>query len=151
MQRQLRELLSLIIFFPLPPPSASLQEDSLPLTVIGIFIEQRTPFLDQFFKRLQLLHYPKKKIHLFIHNHVSRVIWLRRRGPPAPPPLTPSSSRFITHTRTTGECASRHVQEEHHLSQVSSFVDKHGQEYRSLKVMGPQDNLENADARNLSM
>ncbi|KAM3824071.1 LOW QUALITY PROTEIN: procollagen-lysine,2-oxoglutarate 5-dioxygenase 1 [Vipera latastei] len=87
-----------------------LKEDALPLTVIGVFIEQPTPFLDQFFKRLQLLRYPKKKIHLFIHNH-----------------------------------------ERHHLSQVSSFVEKHGQEYRSLKVMGPEDNLENADARNLSM
>ncbi|KAL7976026.1 hypothetical protein Chor_014983, partial [Crotalus horridus] len=46
-----------------------LKEDALPLTVIGVFIEQPTPFLDQFFKRLQLLRYPKKKIHLFIHNH----------------------------------------------------------------------------------
>ncbi|XP_026549940.1 procollagen-lysine,2-oxoglutarate 5-dioxygenase 1-like [Notechis scutatus] len=86
------------------------KEDSLPLTVVGIFIEQPTPFLDQFFKRLQLLRYPKKKIHLFIHNH-----------------------------------------EEHHLPQVSSFVEKHGQEYRSLKVMGPEDHLENAEARRLCM
>ncbi|XP_015680219.1 procollagen-lysine,2-oxoglutarate 5-dioxygenase 1, partial [Protobothrops mucrosquamatus] len=43
------------------------------------------------------------------------------------------------------------LKEKHHLSQVSSFVDEHGQEYRSLKVMGPEENLENADARNVSM
>ncbi|KAM6434446.1 procollagen-lysine,2-oxoglutarate 5-dioxygenase 1 [Liasis olivaceus] len=87
-----------------------LKEDSLPLTVIGVFIEQPTPFLDQFFQRLQLLRYPKKKIHLFIHNR-----------------------------------------EKHHLSQVGSFVNKHRAEYRSLKVIGPEDHLKNADARNMSV
>ena len=36
--------------------------------MIGIFIEQPTPFLEEFFHRIDQLEYPKKKIDLFIHN-----------------------------------------------------------------------------------
>lgn len=43
------------------------------MILIGIFIEQPTPFLSQFFSRLRKLHYPKQRIQLFIHNHVSKV------------------------------------------------------------------------------
>ncbi|XP_066493442.1 procollagen-lysine,2-oxoglutarate 5-dioxygenase 1 [Tiliqua scincoides] len=86
------------------------KDDTLPLVLVGIFIEQPTPFLSQFFQRLQALHYPKKRIQLFIHNH-----------------------------------------EEHHLSQVDSFVDEHGQKYRSVKVIGPNDHVKNADARNMGV
>lgn len=44
-----------------------------------------------------------------------------------------------------------HFQEEHHLSQVEEFVEDHGEEYRSIKVIGPDDHVENADARNMGM
>ncbi|XP_061456626.1 procollagen-lysine,2-oxoglutarate 5-dioxygenase 1 [Rhineura floridana] len=87
---------------------ADVKEDALPLVLIGIFIEQPTPFLTQFFKRLHKLRYPKKRIQLFIHN-----------------------------------C------EEHQLSQVGAFVNRHGQDYRSVKVVGPGDRMENVDARNM--
>lgn len=43
------------------------------MILIGIFIEQPTPFLTQFFMRLRNLHYPKQRIQLFIHNHVSKL------------------------------------------------------------------------------
>lgn len=89
---------------------AGWKDDTLPLVLVGIFIEQPTPFLTQFFQRLQALHYPKKRIQLFIHNH-----------------------------------------EEHHLSQVDSFVDEHGQKYRSVKVIGPNNHMKNADARNMGV
>ncbi|XP_053136660.1 procollagen-lysine,2-oxoglutarate 5-dioxygenase 1 [Hemicordylus capensis] len=89
---------------------AGLKEDAMPLVLIGIFIEQPTPFLSQFFQRLRKLHYPKKLIQLFIHNH-----------------------------------------EEHHLPQVAAFVSEHGQEYRSVKEVGPGDRVENADARNMGV
>jgi procollagen-lysine,2-oxoglutarate 5-dioxygenase, invertebrate len=36
-----------------------------------VFIEQPTPFLDEFFQKLLNLEYPKDKIHLFIHNAVN--------------------------------------------------------------------------------
>lgn len=38
--------------------------------LMGVFIEQPTPFIDQFFERLLHLSYPKSKIHLRIHNGV---------------------------------------------------------------------------------
>lgn len=50
-----------------------MQDEALPIILIGIFIEQPTPFLSQFFLRLRNLHYPKQRIQLFIHNHVSNV------------------------------------------------------------------------------
>uniref|UniRef100_A0ACB8EEG2 Procollagen-lysine,2-oxoglutarate 5-dioxygenase 1 n=1 Tax=Sphaerodactylus townsendi TaxID=933632 RepID=A0ACB8EEG2_9SAUR len=87
-----------------------LKDDALPMVLIGIFIEQPTPFLNPFFQRLQKLHYPKKRIQLFIHNH-----------------------------------------EEHHLSQVDEFLEEHGEEYHAVKVIGPDDHVENADARNMGI
>uniref|UniRef100_A0A8C9L7G2 Procollagen-lysine,2-oxoglutarate 5-dioxygenase 1 n=1 Tax=Pavo cristatus TaxID=9049 RepID=A0A8C9L7G2_PAVCR len=52
---------------------------ALPMILIGVFIEQPTPFLSQFFLRLRNLHYPKQRIQVFIHNHVSKT--LRVQGP----------------------------------------------------------------------
>ncbi|XP_068027492.1 procollagen-lysine,2-oxoglutarate 5-dioxygenase 1 [Anomalospiza imberbis] len=86
------------------------KDEALPMILIGIFIEQPTPFLSQFFLRLRNLHYPKQRIQLFIHNH-----------------------------------------EEHHLMEVDSFVEEHGKEYLTVKVIGPDDEVENAEARNLGM
>ncbi|XP_053308082.1 procollagen-lysine,2-oxoglutarate 5-dioxygenase 1 [Spea bombifrons] len=45
------------------------EEESFPLVVIGILIEQPTPFVSEFFKRLNDLQYPKKRIQLYIVNH----------------------------------------------------------------------------------
>uniref|UniRef100_A0A7M4F7B3 Procollagen-lysine,2-oxoglutarate 5-dioxygenase 1 n=1 Tax=Crocodylus porosus TaxID=8502 RepID=A0A7M4F7B3_CROPO len=84
--------------------------DLLPFILIGIFIEQPTPFFSQFLKRLQTLHYPKKRTQLFIHNH-----------------------------------------EEHHRLQVDTFVKEHGKEYHAIKVIGPDEQLENAEARHLGI
>ena len=49
----------------------SLQDEALPTVLVGVFIEQPTPFLSLFFQRLLHLHYPRKRLRLFIHNHVS--------------------------------------------------------------------------------
>uniref|UniRef100_A0A8C8RQX8 Procollagen-lysine,2-oxoglutarate 5-dioxygenase 1 n=1 Tax=Pelusios castaneus TaxID=367368 RepID=A0A8C8RQX8_9SAUR len=87
-----------------------LKDDELPLVVIGVFIEQPTPFLSQFFLRLQNLQYPTNRTRLFIHNH-----------------------------------------EQHHLSLVDTFVKKHSKEYHSVKLIGPEDQMENADARNMGL
>ncbi|KAM9299257.1 procollagen-lysine,2-oxoglutarate 5-dioxygenase 1 [Gastrophryne carolinensis] len=42
---------------------------SFPLVVIGVFIEQPTPFMSEFFRRLIDLQYPKKRLQLYIANH----------------------------------------------------------------------------------
>uniref|UniRef100_A0A4W4DYX2 Procollagen-lysine,2-oxoglutarate 5-dioxygenase 1 n=1 Tax=Electrophorus electricus TaxID=8005 RepID=A0A4W4DYX2_ELEEL len=46
-----------------------------PPVVMGIFIQQPTPFVTVFFERLLQLRYPKSRLSLFIYNQV------RRRGP----------------------------------------------------------------------
>lgn len=48
-----------------------MQDEALPTVLVGVFIEQPTPFLSLFFQRLLRLHYPRKRMWLFIHNHVS--------------------------------------------------------------------------------
>lgn len=47
------------------------QDEALPTVLVGVFIEQPTPFLSLFFQRLLRLRYPRKQMRLFIHNHVS--------------------------------------------------------------------------------
>ena len=38
---------------------------------VGVFIEQPTPFMPEFFQRLLDMDYPKDKLNVFIHNNVS--------------------------------------------------------------------------------
>ncbi|XP_038602290.1 procollagen-lysine,2-oxoglutarate 5-dioxygenase 1 [Tachyglossus aculeatus] len=84
------------------------EDDALPLVLVGVFIEQPTPFLSLFFMRLQALQYPKKQLQLFIHNH-----------------------------------------EQHHKAQVEQFVAEHGGEYHTVQLVGPDQRVENAQARNM--
>uniref|UniRef100_A0A667YLU3 procollagen-lysine 5-dioxygenase n=1 Tax=Myripristis murdjan TaxID=586833 RepID=A0A667YLU3_9TELE len=39
-----------------------------PNVLVGVYIEQPTPFLPEFFQRLLALDYPKDKLKLFVHN-----------------------------------------------------------------------------------
>ncbi|KAK7471385.1 hypothetical protein BaRGS_00035991 [Batillaria attramentaria] len=41
---------------------------ALPTILMGLFVEQPTPFIREFFRRIAALNYPKRKIGLFIHN-----------------------------------------------------------------------------------
>uniref|UniRef100_A0A1A8F817 Procollagen-lysine 1, 2-oxoglutarate 5-dioxygenase 1a n=1 Tax=Nothobranchius korthausae TaxID=1143690 RepID=A0A1A8F817_9TELE len=47
---------------------SALKEREFPLVVIGIFIQQPTPFVSVFFERLLKLQYPKSRLRLFIYN-----------------------------------------------------------------------------------
>ncbi|XP_041859070.1 procollagen-lysine,2-oxoglutarate 5-dioxygenase 1 isoform X2 [Melanotaenia boesemani] len=47
---------------------AALKESEYPLVLIGIFIQQPTPFVTVFFERLLKLQYPKNRLKLFIYN-----------------------------------------------------------------------------------
>uniref|UniRef100_A0A8C6L5H2 Procollagen-lysine,2-oxoglutarate 5-dioxygenase 1 n=1 Tax=Nothobranchius furzeri TaxID=105023 RepID=A0A8C6L5H2_NOTFU len=49
---------------------SALKESEFPLVVIGIFIQQPTPFVSVFFERLLKLQYPKNRLRLFIYNQV---------------------------------------------------------------------------------
>uniref|UniRef100_A0A3Q2FXS1 procollagen-lysine 5-dioxygenase n=1 Tax=Cyprinodon variegatus TaxID=28743 RepID=A0A3Q2FXS1_CYPVA len=76
-----------------------------PDVLVGVFIEQPTPFLPEFFKQLLTLDYPKDKLKLFVHNNVSGCR---------------NSLLF--------------------LNQSQSF-----------KVVGPEENLSQGEARNMGM
>ncbi|XP_019746757.1 procollagen-lysine,2-oxoglutarate 5-dioxygenase 1 isoform X4 [Hippocampus comes] len=49
-------------------PLRNLKENEYPLVVIGVFIQQPTPFVTVFFERLLKLQYPKNRLKLFIFN-----------------------------------------------------------------------------------
>ncbi|XP_048097558.1 procollagen-lysine,2-oxoglutarate 5-dioxygenase 1 isoform X2 [Alosa alosa] len=52
-------------------PLTGLKETEYPLVVVGIFIQQPTPFVSVFFERLLKLKYPKNRLRLFIFNQES--------------------------------------------------------------------------------
>ncbi|XP_064188367.1 procollagen-lysine,2-oxoglutarate 5-dioxygenase 2 isoform X1 [Anguilla rostrata] len=45
------------------------QVQEFPSVMVGVFIEQPTPFLPEFFQRLLSLDYPKDKLTVFVHNN----------------------------------------------------------------------------------
>ncbi|XP_029995710.1 procollagen-lysine,2-oxoglutarate 5-dioxygenase 1 isoform X2 [Sphaeramia orbicularis] len=49
-------------------PLTTLKESEYPLVMVGIFIQQPTPFVSVFFERLLKLKYPKNRLQLFIYN-----------------------------------------------------------------------------------
>ncbi|XP_071379537.1 procollagen-lysine,2-oxoglutarate 5-dioxygenase 1 isoform X2 [Centroberyx affinis] len=49
-------------------PLTALKESEYPLVMIGIFIQQPTPFVTMFFDRLLKLQYPKNRLKLLIYN-----------------------------------------------------------------------------------
>uniref|UniRef100_A0A672PWS8 Procollagen-lysine, 2-oxoglutarate 5-dioxygenase 3 n=1 Tax=Sinocyclocheilus grahami TaxID=75366 RepID=A0A672PWS8_SINGR len=53
-----------------------LSDEEMPLVHIAVFIEQPTPFLEEFLERLATLNYPHTRLRLFIHNNV-RSQWQR--------------------------------------------------------------------------
>lgn len=46
------------------------QNNNLPTVMMAIFIEQATPFLEEFFNLIYETEYPKSKIHLLLRNNV---------------------------------------------------------------------------------
>ncbi|XP_033841716.1 procollagen-lysine,2-oxoglutarate 5-dioxygenase 2 isoform X2 [Periophthalmus magnuspinnatus] len=82
----------------------------LPNVLIGIFIEQPTPFLPEFFHRLLTMDYPRDKLRLFIHNN-----------------------------------------EVYHEKHIQSFWEANRNTFSSFKVVGPEENLSQGEARNMGM
>ncbi|KAL4717703.1 hypothetical protein ACJJTC_000852 [Scirpophaga incertulas] len=48
----------------------NLKEEELPSVMMAVFIEQATPFLEEFLQQLKDIDYPKSKIHLLLRNNV---------------------------------------------------------------------------------
>ncbi|XP_063772039.1 procollagen-lysine,2-oxoglutarate 5-dioxygenase 2 isoform X2 [Pseudophryne corroboree] len=81
-----------------------------PMVTVGVFIEQPTPFLPEFFNRLLDLDYPKEKLSIFIHNS-----------------------------------------EVYHEKHVQKFWEKAKGVMGNLKVVGPEEIITQAEARNMGM
>ncbi|XP_072307017.1 procollagen-lysine,2-oxoglutarate 5-dioxygenase 2 isoform X2 [Eucyclogobius newberryi] len=82
----------------------------LPNVLVGVFIEQPTPFLPEFFHRLLTMDYPRDKLRLFIHNN-----------------------------------------EVYHEKHIQSFWEANRNVFGSFKVVGPEENLSQGEARNMGM
>uniref|UniRef100_A0A3Q2E9W5 procollagen-lysine 5-dioxygenase n=1 Tax=Cyprinodon variegatus TaxID=28743 RepID=A0A3Q2E9W5_CYPVA len=81
-----------------------------PDVLVGVFIEQPTPFLPEFFKQLLTLDYPKDKLKLFVHNN-----------------------------------------EVYHEKHIQRFWEENRDVFKSFKVVGPEENLSQGEARNMGM
>ncbi|XP_068630751.1 procollagen-lysine,2-oxoglutarate 5-dioxygenase [Battus philenor] len=47
-----------------------LEENNLPKVMLAVFIEQATPFLEEFFQSIKEIDYPKNKIQLLLRNNI---------------------------------------------------------------------------------
>ncbi|XP_071184046.1 procollagen-lysine,2-oxoglutarate 5-dioxygenase 2-like isoform X1 [Salvelinus alpinus] len=81
-----------------------------PTVMVGVFIEQPTPFLSEFFQRLVTLDYPKDKLNVFVHNN-----------------------------------------EVYHERHIQRFWEESKDVFNSFKVVGPEENLSQGQARNMGM
>ncbi|XP_034005211.1 procollagen-lysine,2-oxoglutarate 5-dioxygenase 2 isoform X1 [Trematomus bernacchii] len=81
-----------------------------PNVLVGVFIEQPTPFLPEFFHRLLTLDYPKDKLKVFVHNN-----------------------------------------EVYHEKHIQKFWEENRNVFNTFKVVGPEENLSQGEARNMGM
>ncbi|XP_053198466.1 procollagen-lysine,2-oxoglutarate 5-dioxygenase 2 isoform X2 [Scomber japonicus] len=86
------------------------QLQDYPNVLVGVFIEQPTPFLPEFFQRLLTLDYPKDKLKVFVHNN-----------------------------------------EVYHEKHIQKFWEENRNVFNSFKVVGPEENLSQGEARNMGM
>ncbi|KAM5163708.1 procollagen-lysine,2-oxoglutarate 5-dioxygenase 2 isoform 2-T2 [Mantella aurantiaca] len=84
--------------------------DDYPDVTVGVFVEQPTPFLPEFFSRLLALDYPKEKLSVFIHNS-----------------------------------------EVYHEKHIQKFWEQAKGVIKTLKVVGPEEEITQAEARNMGM
>lgn len=46
------------------------KDSDLPTVLVGLFIEEATPFLEDFFAGIRKLNYPAQRMHLLLHNSI---------------------------------------------------------------------------------
>ena len=103
--------------------------------VVGVFVENPTPFMEEFLHKFVGLKYPKEKIHLYIHNGVCiNVLYL------------PHNLLILEVNELLPN-----IQAEYHAKQIDGFIESHGKEYKSVKLIRHEDNVKEWHARNLGM
>jgi hypothetical protein len=53
-----------------------LQPESYPTVLVAVFIEQPTPFLEEFLDKIYYIEYPRQKLHLFVCNSVRITVYI---------------------------------------------------------------------------
>ncbi|KTG03712.1 hypothetical protein cypCar_00030980 [Cyprinus carpio] len=89
---------------------SGLSDEEMPLVHIAVFIEQPTPFLEEFLERLATLNYPHTRLRLFIHNNVV-----------------------------------------YHEQHVERFWTRHRSLFPGARIVGPEENLKQDQARNMAV
>ncbi|XP_066943980.1 procollagen-lysine,2-oxoglutarate 5-dioxygenase 1 isoform X2 [Macrobrachium rosenbergii] len=46
------------------------EEESVPKVTLAVFVEKPTPFIEEFFHKINALIYPRSKVNLYVHNSV---------------------------------------------------------------------------------
>ena len=113
------------------------QPKDFPKVVIGVFVEHPTPFMEEFLHKMLALSYPKDKIHLYIHCGVCLEIFQDR-----------SFRSVVIKIYISNYCA---LQASYHSKQIEGFVDTHGKEYASVKLIKHEENVKEWHARNMGM
>jgi procollagen-lysine,2-oxoglutarate 5-dioxygenase, invertebrate len=95
--------------------------------VVGMFIEQATPFLEEYLDKIVAQDYPKSSLHLFIHNKV----------------------RFLSQTADLDLfCV---FQAAYHAKQMTEFIAKQSSEYLSIKIVPDTEEVAEDEVRNKAM
>ena len=92
-----------------------------PNVTIGLFVENPTPFLREFFEKISKLNYPKSKISILIHNNVSEK----------------RTASFANKTKQV--LFFFHLKVKFHLELVEKFFVDSKNEYSSIKYIAPED------------
>ncbi|KAG7254731.1 hypothetical protein CRUP_031403, partial [Coryphaenoides rupestris] len=95
--------------------------------------------------------------HLHHHNTTTTTTSITTTLPPPPPPPPPSPQHYHhNHLYTSISATTTHpplcvLQEVYHEKHIQSFWTAHRHDFRSFKVVGPEEQLSQGDARNMGI
>ncbi|XP_053908692.1 multifunctional procollagen lysine hydroxylase and glycosyltransferase LH3-like [Cuculus canorus] len=121
-------------------PLDGVPDEELPWVLVGVFVEQPTPFLSRFLQRLLTLRYPRARLGLFLHNrevihepHIA-ALWPQLRSCFASARLVgPEEALEPAAARDMGmELCRRDPHCEHYLSLDADVVLTHNDTLRAL-------------------
>ena len=107
------------------------QVSEWPEVTVGLFIENPTPFLREFFAKFSRLNYPKSKMTVLVHNNVSYYTFKC-------PCLSDNKMNESIY------CLSSH-QVQYHKEIVEKFFVDSKNEYFLLKYIAPEDDSPEVD------
>ncbi|XP_069739277.1 LOW QUALITY PROTEIN: multifunctional procollagen lysine hydroxylase and glycosyltransferase LH3-like [Phaenicophaeus curvirostris] len=122
-------------------PLEGVPDEELPWVLVGVFVEQPTPFLSRFLQRLLTLNYPRSRLGLFFTTDSEP------REPPKPVPQT----YFSPNPPHMHLCLFLLNREVTHEPQVAAVWPQLRSRFSSARLVGPEEALETAAARDMGM